>query len=184
MAIHRSFRQGQRRRPIGPDLGQCEGVVAERILGALYGAAAQLDRLGIRYAAIGGLAVGAHGAPRATKDVDFLVGEEAFEHHGPIVSFRAGLPIVFGDVAVDPVSIGVEEEFLNAAFNTAVVSHGVPVIALAPLIYMKLSAGRRQDIADVARLMESADARPVRAYLKLHAPELLPLLIQCMEREP
>ena len=37
-------------------------------------AAAQLDRRGVRHW-LGGLAVGAHGFPRATKNVDFLVGD-------------------------------------------------------------------------------------------------------------
>ena len=106
---------------MGPDLERCDGVVSQRILDALYGAAAQLDKLGVRYAAIGGIAVGAHGAPRGTKDVDFLVGEEAFEHHGMLVSFRAGLPIVFGDVAVDPVSIGRDEQFLNEVFELSLI---------------------------------------------------------------
>ena len=182
MAIHRTFQQGRRRRSAGPDLERCDGVVSQRILDALYGAAAQLDKLGVRYAAIGGIAVGAHGAPRGTKDVDFLVGEEAFEHHGMLVSFRAGLPIVFGDVAVDPVSIGADEQFLNEVFESAVTTNGVPVITIEPLIYMKLNAGRRQDLSDVARLMASGvDERPVRAYLKEHAAELLPLLDRCLE---
>ena len=41
------------------------------------------DRLGIRYAAIGGLALGAWGAERTTQDVDFLVHREDLEKlHG------------------------------------------------------------------------------------------------------
>ena len=34
------------------------------------------DRLGLRYAVIGGFAMGALGAPRATQDLDFLVHQE------------------------------------------------------------------------------------------------------------
>ena len=42
---------------------------------------------------MGGLAVGANGFPRATKDVAFLVGDEAFERHpGGLVTFRPGVP--------------------------------------------------------------------------------------------
>ncbi len=175
---------GRRKRGAGPDLGLCEGVVSDRILQALYDAAAQLDAMGVRYVAIGGLAVGAYGAPRATKDVDFLVGEEAFEHHGPIVSFRAGLPISVNGVAVDPVSLGIDEDFLLGAFEHPALSNGVPVIGLVELIYMKLSAHRRHDLDDVARLMATGvDERPVRAYLELNAPDLLPLLDRCLESE-
>ena len=38
-----------------------------------------LHECGVRHVLIGGLAVGVHGHPRATKDGDFLVGDEAFE---------------------------------------------------------------------------------------------------------
>ena len=38
-----------------------------------------LSELRIRHVLIGGLAVGVHGHPRATRDVGFLVGDEAFE---------------------------------------------------------------------------------------------------------
>ncbi|HSN99340.1 MAG TPA: hypothetical protein VLS89_13685, partial [Candidatus Nanopelagicales bacterium] len=65
-----------------PDLSLLEGIVAPRVLDALRAASQQLTRVGIRHALVGGLAVGAHGHPRATKDVDFLVGDEAFAHHG------------------------------------------------------------------------------------------------------
>ena len=65
-----------------PDLGLLDGVVAPRILDALRVASEQLTKIGVRHALVGGLAVGAHGYPRATKNVDFLVGEEAFLHHG------------------------------------------------------------------------------------------------------
>lgn len=182
MATHRSFTRGHPLRNKVPDLRLLEGVVSERILRAMRDATLRLDDLQIPYALIGGLAVGAHGAPRATKDVDFLVGEEAFEHHGPIVSFRAGLPIESGGVAVDPVSIGAEETFLVEAIQAATQSFGVPVIGIGPLIYMKLSAGRRQDEADVQRLMEAGShERAAREYLEQHAPQLLPDLERCLE---
>jgi hypothetical protein len=184
MATHRTFERGRHRRSDGPDLGLCDGIVSSRILRALYDAAAQLEKLDVPYVAIGGLAVGAYGAPRATKDVDFLVGEEAFEHHGPLVSFRPGLPISSGGVAVDPVSIGSDEDFLLETFDHPLRSRGVPVIGLAPLIYMKLTARRHQDLADVTRLLESGiDERPVRQYLSEHAPGLLPLFERCRKAE-
>lgn len=157
--------------------------MSSRILQALYDASAKYDALGVPYVAIGGIAVGAYGAPRTTKDVDFLVGEEAFVHHGPLVSFRPGLPIASGDVAVDPVSIGSDEEFLLTAFEHPAISNGVPIIGLAPLVYLKLAAGRRHDLDDVARLLEAGiDERAVRQYLKKHAPDLLARLDKCRTR--
>jgi len=180
MAVHRTFVRGRTKHSDKPDLGLCEGVVSSRILQALYDASTQLEKMGVPFVAIGGIAVGAYGAPRATKDVDFLVGEEAFEHHGPIVSFRTGLPISSGGVAVDPVSIGRDEEFLLESFEHPFVSRGVPVIGLPALIYMKLAAGRHGDLADVTRLLNSGiDERPVRQYLSEHAPDLLSLFERC-----
>lgn len=184
MATHRTFNRGRPKRSEGPDLALCDGVVAPQILRALHNASAQLDALGVPYVTIGGIAVGAYGAPRATKDVDFLVGEEAFEHHGPLVSFRPGLPISSDGVAVDPVSIGLDESFLLETFDDPAKSRGVPVIGLAPLIYMKLSAGRHRDLADVTRLLESGiDERPVRQYLNNHAPNLIGSFERCRREE-
>ena len=57
-------------------------------------ASARLTELGVRHVLVGGLAVGAWGHARATKHVDFLVGEEAFEHHpGGLVTMKYGVPI-------------------------------------------------------------------------------------------
>jgi hypothetical protein len=43
------------------------------------------------------LGIGAHGYPRATKVVDFLVGDEAFQQHaGGLISITAGVPIQVG----------------------------------------------------------------------------------------
>ena len=54
------------------------------------------------FVVVGGLAIGANGFPRATRDVDFLVGAEAFEHHADgLVTLRAGVPFqVTGDTWV------------------------------------------------------------------------------------
>jgi hypothetical protein len=55
------------------------GVVHPDILERTEQISRTLTALGIPHALIGGLAVGVYGHPRATKDVDFLVGTEAFE---------------------------------------------------------------------------------------------------------
>lgn len=57
---------------------ELEQVVAQRVLDDARRVSATLTRLRVPHALVGGLAVGLHGHPRATKDVDFLVGEEAF----------------------------------------------------------------------------------------------------------
>src|SRR5437762_13889663 len=106
------------RRPVQQmDLKEVFRFVAPTIRNAALKSAEQLNHLGIRYALAGGLAVGAHGYIRATTDVDFLVGEEAFEHHGNIVAFKAGVPIEVAGVRIDylsPISLGPQlEEILN-----------------------------------------------------------------------
>ena len=64
-----------------PDPTLLEDVISKKVLDAMRVASDALTALGIRHVVVGGLAVGANGYPRATKDVDFLVGDEAFEQH-------------------------------------------------------------------------------------------------------
>jgi hypothetical protein len=162
-----------RRRPnlmTKPDLTLLQDVVAPKVLEALALASEALTTAHVRHLVIGGLAVGANGHPRATKDVDFLVGDEAYEHHGKLVMLRAGLPFQVDGVAVDFLSPSADEPFLEAALA------GTPgsVIDAAPLVYMKLKASRMQDRADVVALVKaSLDVEACRAYLQTNAPALL-----------
>jgi len=66
-------------------------VVSPTILQRASDVSAELRKLGVRHALIGGLAVGVHGHVRATKDVDFLVGGEAFASMSPRLVFREEL---------------------------------------------------------------------------------------------
>lgn len=136
------------------------------MLEALKLASEALSAAKVRHVVVGGLAVGANGHPRATKHVDFLVGDEAFEHHGKLVMLRAGLPFQVDGVAVDFLSPGADEPFLEAALSEAPGS----IIGAAPLIYMKLKASRMQDRADVVALVKaSLDVDVCRAYLRANA---------------
>src|SRR5437588_10405444 len=88
-----------------PNLAQLRGVVAPEILAAAEVASRTLREAGIPHALAGGLAVGAHGYPRTTEEVHFLVGDEAFvKHAGGIVTLKVPL-IAVGNVRVDFVSI-------------------------------------------------------------------------------
>ena len=99
-----SYAQIPRRGVNTMDLQEIFRFVAPRVRNAALKSAAQLDLLNIRYALAGGLAVGAHGYIRTTADVNFLVGEEAFEHHGLIVTFKAGVPIEVDGIRIDYLS--------------------------------------------------------------------------------
>ncbi len=120
---------------------------------------------GIRHALAGGLAVGAHGHPRATKGVYFLVGDEAFiEHVGGFVTLNAALPISIDGVPVDAVSVP----------KDATLSEGIPVIPVAALVCMKLLARRPRDRSDIEELVRAGiDVSAVRADVVKHLPELV-----------
>lgn len=151
-----------------PDLSRLEGSVATEVLDAMRAASAALTKLGVRHTLVGRLAVGAYGYPRATRNVDFLVGEEAFERHeGDLVTMKPGVPIQVAGVAVDFISIGAYEEHLEAALQDEV--------ATAPaLVYLKLKSPRSKDRTDVVEMVKAGlDVEKSRAYLIAHRPELV-----------
>ena len=126
------------------DLEAVFDFVAPRVSEAARKAAAQLAFLNVRYALVGGLAVGAHGYVRATKDVDFLVGEEAFEHHGLLVTFKSGIPIEVDGIKIDYLSPQALGPQLERAFDSPTRSAGLNVIALEPVSYTHLDVYKRQ----------------------------------------
>ena len=156
-----------------PDLALLHDVVSDRVLSAMRAAAAQLSRLGVRHWLVGALAVGAHGHPRATKDVDFLVGDEAFEvHSGGLVTMKPGVPIQANGVVVDHLSAQDDEAFLREALPPA--SEELSVAPIEVLIYLKLKSPRMKDRADVVELIKAgADVPRCRSWLVQHAPTLV-----------
>ena len=173
--MHLSYAQIPRRRVNLMDLKEVFRFVAPRVRDAAIKSAAQLNDLGIRYALAGGLAVGAHGYVRATVDVDFLVGEEAFEHHGSLVAFKAGVPIEVEGVRIDylsPISLGPQ---LEEVLDHPPMNEGLAIVPIEVLIYMKLAAKRRRDLVDVIELVKvGADVNRVRDYLRQYASDLVP----------
>jgi hypothetical protein len=171
-----SYAQIPRRRVNLMDIKDPFSFVAPRVRDAAIKTAAQLDHLGIRYALAGGLAVGAHGYILATTGVDFLVGEEAFDHQGLVVAFKAGVPIEVDGIRIDylsPASLGPQ---LEEVLDHPPISEGLPVVPIEALIYMKLVAKRRKDLVDVIELVRAgADLTLVRDYLSQYADDLVPL---------
>lgn len=155
------------------DLEQVFDVVAPKIRRAAVVASRELTRCGVRHALIGGLAVGAHGAPRATKDVDFLVDAAAFEEHADgLVTFRPGVPIAVGDVPVD--LLQADNAALRDALTDATLSCEIPVVDIGALVLLKLRAMRLRDRADIQALFDAgADPKSIRKYLERFEPELL-----------
>ena len=170
-------------RHAGANLSAVEGVVAPGVLDAMRKASDELTRLGVRHALVGSLAVGAHGYPRATKGVDFLVGDEAFEHHpGEMVTMKPGIPIQIGGVLVDLLSAQPDEGALGAV---PVVRTGteVPVAPIEALIHLKLKSPRMKDAADVIELLKAGiDPARCRAWLATNAPALGPQFEELVAR--
>ena len=171
----------QRRRGETPDLALAVGVVAAEVLDAARAVDARLGELGVRHALVGGLAVAAHGHPRATRDVDFLVGPEAFDHHAAgFVTMKVGLPVGFaGGVIIDYLLPRDDERFLlDEAFGEGAGA----VVPATVLLYLKLNSPRAKDRADVIELLKvGIDVGAVARFLDAHAPQLRPRLDEAIE---
>lgn len=163
-----------------PDPSLLDKVVAPEVIDAMKRASEALVRAGVRHVVVGGLAVGANGYPRATSDVDFLVGAEAFEHHpGGMVTLRAGVPFQMNGVAIDLLSPGASEPFLEETLRAPPGS----MISAPPLIYLKLKSPRHKDRTDVIELIKAGvDVDECRAYLAAHAPAFLAAFESALRR--
>ena len=159
-----------------------EEAVAADILARMKRVSRRLYELGIPHALIGGLAVGVHGHPRATKDVDFLVGEEAFEG-GIVLSFREELHELVELAVTDLLGVPPRRPVLNDELRLL---DGVPVVSLDALIMMKLDANRPQDVADVTTLLRLHPGRhrSLLEYMQANASDLLPRLLELLATLP
>ncbi|MGH9334291.1 MAG: hypothetical protein ACRD21_11135 [Vicinamibacteria bacterium] len=177
---HLSIAGNRRTYMARPDSSLLHGVVAPEVIDAMRVASEALKRAGVRHVVVGGLAVGAHGFPRATKDVDFLVGDEAFERHaGGLVTLRAGVPFQVNQVAVDFLSAEPGESFLAAALEAEPGS----TIDGPPLVYLKLKSPRHKDRTDVIELVKAGlDVNGCREYLSAHAPSFVAPFEDAVER--
>ena len=139
----------------------------------------ELADAGADFVVLGGHAVGFHGHPRATKDLDVLVradADNAAKVYRALATF--GAPLSSFEVRQDDfatydgiLQIGLPPrriDILNRAagitFDAAIASgdafeidgRRIPVIGLEALIRNKRAAGREQDLADVAALQAIA----------------------------
>ena len=160
-----------------PNPALLSDVVAPKVLDALRLASEALTLANVRHIVVGGLAVGANGYPRATKDVDFLVGAEAFNHHANgLVTMRPEIPFQVNGVAVDLLSPEIGEDFLEATLA----SPPGTMMEAAPLVYMKLKSPRRKDQADVIEMIKGGiETKQCREYLTAHAPALVDSFDAC-----
>jgi hypothetical protein len=160
-----------------PDRELMESSSPANVIRALHVASAALQRAGIRHAIVGGLAIAAHGYGRSTKDVDFLVGDEAFEHHpGGIVTMRPGVPIQVSGVLVDFLSIDPDEDYLTDDLTTS-----GDIASANVLVYLKLKSPRAKDRVDIIELVKAGlNVAACHAYLTLHRDALTAKFNECV----
>jgi hypothetical protein len=145
---------------------------------ALQKVVAALDRLGVPHALIGGLAVSARGALRATQDVDLIVAlpvqaapslERSLRDNGfhatlyrgaaddPLAGvLRLTIPVAGTEIKCD-VLFASREWQTRAVKNATTVDLGSFVVKVAKagdLFLLKLSAGGPQDLIDAAQLFK------------------------------
>jgi hypothetical protein len=161
-----------------PEITDLYDIVAPQVLAAMWAAHSALEKAGIRHALVGALAVGAYGYPRASKDVDFLLGDEAFQHHeAGLITLKPGVPIEYKGITIDPISIFPGCGHLHEAVASPLMSQGLPVVRPEALVYMKLVSPRKKDAADVIELLKAGlNRKRLTEYLRMHAPDLIPKL--------
>ena len=134
----------------------------------------ELDRSGVEYALVGGLAVAVWGAPRATRDIDLLVRPDALERAMEAAARRGAdvraIPMTFRDGmqlqrvtrADGTALLTIDFIIVNANLETTWSSRQpletsgrkLWVISREALIAMKALAARPQDIGDIERLQD------------------------------
>lgn len=133
----------------------------------------------VKYLVVGGYAVSLHAEPRATKDLDILVGPSAenskavfaalAEFGAPLESlthkdfmepgsfFRMGTPPVMVDILSSIPGVDFDQAWQHRVEFSVDSGLNVSFISREDLLAAKLAAGRPQDLADAAALGEHLD---------------------------
>jgi len=128
----------------------------------------------VRHALCGGLAVGAYGEPRATRDIDFLVGDEAFIHSGPLVLLRPGVPLEALGIAVRLTRSPAGDVWLDEAVAAPATDAGIPILRPEHLVYLKLLSSRKEDALDIESMIRAGlDVAAARALASRGGRELV-----------
>ena len=137
---------------------------------------------GVEYLVIGGHAVGMHAEPRATKDLDVVVrnnaenSERVFRAlqrfgaplNGISASDFCGHPDDVFQIGVPPSRVDILQSISGVDFNGAWKRRTTfevdgelhaPFIALEDLIANKMASGRLQDLADADKLSKAKDVK-------------------------
>jgi hypothetical protein len=160
-------------------------------------AARRLEKAGIAYAILGGMALNAHRYKRTTADVDFLLTEEGLEefrrqfvgkHYGPV----KGRPRRFVDKASGvTIDILVTGRFPGSGkpgpipfpdpADVCEIIDKHSVVNLPTLIQLKLAARRWRDFADVVELIRIHDLD--ESFKQQLHPSVRQDFIECLEEK-
>jgi predicted nucleotidyltransferase len=138
---------------------------------------------GVEYLIVGGHAVSQHAEPRATKDLDVFIRNDAtnaervfqalVEFGAPLAGltvndFRSHPEMTF-QIGMDPIRVDLLQSIDGVAFEDAwerrvestITTEAIPVhfISLEDLIANKLASRRTRDLADVEALRAAASSR-------------------------
>lgn len=166
-------------------------ALGTRLRAAFSRAVETLERSGLSYAVVGGLAVGVHGEPRVTRDLDFVIAVESDAEAERVVRVLQGAgylveslfedetkristvrtihrkaPGVFTDFLFH--TTRVEEEIVSDSTREHIAGvRSVRVAARSHLLAMKVLASRPKDLVDLQHLAESASASDKKAVERL-----------------
>jgi hypothetical protein len=146
----------------------------------------------VRYLIVGGYAVSFHAQPRATKDLDILIGADAenskavyaalAKFGAPIEGlsaqdfaepenfFQMGTPPVMVDIMPKITGIEFEEAWSRRVDVQIDDDLSVPFISRQDLLIAKLAAGRAQDLIDVDALRESNQSQEIDQQRSASSP--------------
>lgn len=143
---------------------------------------------GIRWALIGAMALRAYAPERMTQDVDILIhasDEPAAQSAFVAAGYRIGGTLSAGRITALPVDaeqrcidvVSSNAPWLNEALNhPSFDPASFPVLPRRFLVLMKLQAGHAQDVADITRLLRTADRDEralIRTIIARHAPDFV-----------
>jgi hypothetical protein len=146
----------------------------------------------VKYLIVGGYAVSFHAQPRATKDLDILVGTDAENSNAvyaalakfgapveglsakdfaePDNFFRMGTPPVMVDIMPKISGVEFEEAWRRRVDVRIDDDLSVPFISREDLLVAKVSAGRAQDLIDVDALRESDQSQEIEQQQRPVSP--------------
>lgn len=163
-----------------------EAGAARPVIEVAREVSARLRERGVPHALVGGLAVGAYGYERYTRDVDVLIPSDRRDvlktlSRGAIYpldfslskSPLRGVSYCRRGVQVDVMQPLLRGAFLDADLKIPKAGGAPPVVSAPALVYLKLVSNRAKDRADVVELVKAGIMAGVRHFLDAHAQDLV-----------